>query len=267
MQVFLALPGLGRGLRGRVTRHVSSIPPSIRLRVTLYERFWTLSIAQQGKCVPHIACLLGALALTACKTTHSTWSTRLTSSRTPAPQATQRLAAEPRVVAERRLAAKRRLAERRLTRGLARWWGRGATCCARVPTVSVWDRARPRPSSGIPAFCWSFARIAGFRRAPGSSTATPHPERVLDSELVVRLRARRANGRDSRRDSGDHLRRDWLRQPTLRSARCAHTFASELRPQHHAQSCVSASADSAQITACEPTGLDSSVATSAQRLL
>lgn len=31
------------------------------------------------------------------------------------------------------------------------------------------------------------------------------------------------------------------------------TFASELRPQHHPQSCVSAAPDGAEITACEPT--------------
>lgn len=29
-------------------------------------------------------------------------------------------------------------------------------------------------------------------------------------------------------------------------------FTSELRPQHHPQSCVSATVDSAQITACDP---------------
>ena len=35
--------------------------------------------------------------------------------------------------------------------------------------------------------------------------------------------------------------------------RARDTFASELRPQHHPQSCVSATAESAQITTCEPT--------------
>ncbi len=35
--------------------------------------------------------------------------------------------------------------------------------------------------------------------------------------------------------------------------RARDTFASELRPQHHVQSCVSATPDSAQITSCEPT--------------
>ncbi len=35
--------------------------------------------------------------------------------------------------------------------------------------------------------------------------------------------------------------------------RARDAFASELRPQHHEQSCVSASPDSAQITSCEPT--------------
>ena len=35
--------------------------------------------------------------------------------------------------------------------------------------------------------------------------------------------------------------------------RARDTFVSELRPQHHPQSCVSATADSARITTCEPT--------------
>ncbi|HKO50467.1 MAG TPA: RICIN domain-containing protein [Polyangiaceae bacterium] len=35
--------------------------------------------------------------------------------------------------------------------------------------------------------------------------------------------------------------------------RARDTFGSELRPQHHPQSCVSATADSAQITGCDPT--------------
>jgi len=45
--------------------------------------------------------------------------------------------------------------------------------------------------------------------------------------------------------------------------RARDTFASELRPQHHVQSCLSATADSAQITTCEPT--DSSQAWLLQR--